>query len=334
MSFCLIQMQGKAQLAMCMLIEVMFLYSYTHLYVRFICAKTSANLESPQRFRTYAGLPNQGPDCKIWEAGRATTATPTIFKAIVIVGLGGIGSSYIDAGLGHNNPSKEVREEAMQLFGSDCPVGVFLSIGTGHPGLNGFQQPKGMEKILSVKLMETVTNIATDCESVSIDFARQYNSNSGTYFRFNVTHGTGILAVDDWQRESDILAHTNAYLRDPNTSKMIQEMVECFCSSSSSEKVHTLGTFGMFHLFLCFKKYPNANIAGHITPVSRITMISLPPFISSMFIGHQEYFLKLQKYFASREKPWKRRSFLLYGMGGIGKSQIALKFACNEQKSK
>ncbi len=253
MSFCLIQMQGKAQLAMCMLIEVMFLYSYTHLYVRFICAKTSANLESPQRFRTYAGLPNQASDCKIWEAGRATTATPTIFKAIVIVGLGGISSSYIDAGLGHNNPSKEVREEAMQLFGSDCPVGVFLSIGTGHPGPNGFQQPKGMEKILSVKLMETVTNIAADCESVSIDFARQYNSNPGTYFRFNVIYGTGILAVDDWQRESDILAHTNAYLRDPNTSRMIQEMVECLCSSFSLEKVHTLGTLVCFIYFYVLK---------------------------------------------------------------------------------
>ncbi len=53
-----------------------------------------------------------------------------------------------------------------------------------------------------------------------------------------------------------------------------------------------------------------------------------------MFIGHQEYFLKLQKYFASCKKPWKRQSFLLYGMGEIGKSQIALKFAHNEQKSK
>ncbi len=58
----------------------------------------------------------------------------------MIVGLGGISSSYIDAGLGHNNPSKEVREEAMQLFGSNCPVRVFLSIGTGHPGLNGFHK--------------------------------------------------------------------------------------------------------------------------------------------------------------------------------------------------
>ncbi|KAK0431701.1 hypothetical protein EV421DRAFT_137481 [Armillaria borealis] len=262
------------------------------------------------------GLPNQGPDCKIWEAGRATTATPTIFKAIMIVGLGGISSSYIDAGLGHNNPSKEVRDEAMQLFGSDCPVGVFLSIGTGYPGPNRFQQPRGMETILSLKLMKTVTKIAADCESVSIDFARQYNSNPGTYFRFNVAHGTGILAVDDWQRESDILAHTNAYLRDPDTSGMIEEVVEYLCSSTSLKKSHTLGTF-----------------AGHITSVSKISMIFLPAFISSLFIGCQEYLSRLEKYFTPHEKPWKRRSLLLYGMGGIGKSQIALRFSQNKQQS-
>ncbi|KAK0218887.1 acyl transferase/acyl hydrolase/lysophospholipase [Armillaria fumosa] len=143
--------------------------------------------------------------------------------SIMVVGLGGISSSYIDAGLGHNNPSKEVRDEAMQLFGNDCPAGVFFSIGTGHPGSNGFQQPRGMEKILSLKLMKTVTKIAADCETVSFDFAKQYNSSPGTYFRFNVIHGTGILAVDDWQREADILAHTNAYLRDPNISAKIEE---------------------------------------------------------------------------------------------------------------
>ncbi|KAK0457615.1 acyl transferase/acyl hydrolase/lysophospholipase [Armillaria novae-zelandiae] len=282
----------------------------------FVCAKTSANVESPQRLRTYGGLPNQGPDLRIWEAGRATTATPTIFKAIMVVGLGGISASYIDAGLGHNNPSKEVRDEAKQLFGNDCPVGVFLSIGTGHPGHNGFQQSRGMEKILSVELMKTVTKIATECESVSFDFARQYNSSPGTYFRLNVTHGTGVLAVDDWQREADILAHTNAYLRDPNISEKIAEMIESLCSCSSLNKSYTLGTF-----------------AGHITPASRISMVSLPAFVSSLFIGRQEYFSKLEEYFTERKKPWKRRSVLLYGMGGIGKSQIALNFAQNKQQS-
>ncbi|KAK0476513.1 hypothetical protein IW261DRAFT_1642335 [Armillaria novae-zelandiae] len=94
-------------------------------------------------------------------------------------------------------------------------------------------------------------------------------------------------------------------------------MIESLCSSSSLNKSYTLGTF-----------------AGHITPASRIFMVSLPAFVSSLFIGRQEYFSKLEEYFTERKKPWKRRSFLLYGMGGIGKSQIALKFAQNKQQSK
>ncbi|PBK60282.1 hypothetical protein ARMSODRAFT_730524 [Armillaria solidipes] len=65
-----------------------------------------------------------------------------------------------------------------------------------------------------------------------------------------------------------------------------------------------------------------------------MSMIFLSAFISSLFIGREEYFFKLKKYFAPCEKPWKRRSLLLYGMGGIGKSQIALNFAHNEQQSK
>ncbi|KAK0437120.1 acyl transferase/acyl hydrolase/lysophospholipase [Desarmillaria tabescens] len=190
----------------------------------FVCAKTIVNVESPQRFRTYVGLPNQGPDCKIWEAVRATTATPTIFKSIMITDPGEISSLYMDAGLGHNNPSKEVREEAMQLFGSDCHLEVFLSIGTGHPGSNGFQRPKNIEKILSLQLIKTITNIAIDCESVAFDFARQYNNSLGIYFRFNVMYGTGALKVDDWQRGGDVLAHTNAYLRDSDVVKMIDKL--------------------------------------------------------------------------------------------------------------
>ncbi len=77
------------------------------------------NLRSPQRFRTYQGLPNQGPDCKIWEAARATTAAPT-FKAIKIAGPGGFGPDYVDAGLGFNNLTKEVKDEAKELFGASA----------------------------------------------------------------------------------------------------------------------------------------------------------------------------------------------------------------------
>ncbi len=88
------------------------------------CSVTGINLRSPQRFRTYQGLPNQGPDCKKWDAARATTAAPTFFKAIKIAGPGGFSSDYVDAGLGFNNPTKEVRDEAKELFGPNRRIGA------------------------------------------------------------------------------------------------------------------------------------------------------------------------------------------------------------------
>ncbi len=104
----------------------------------FVCSMTRINLRSPQRFRTYQGLPNQGPDCKIWEAARATTAAPTFFKAIKIAGPGGFGPDYVDAGLGFNNATKEVRDEAKELFGaSTCSStsgrAILVLVGSSSP---------------------------------------------------------------------------------------------------------------------------------------------------------------------------------------------------------
>jgi hypothetical protein len=41
-------------------------------------------------------------------------------------------------------------------------------------------------------------------------------------------------------------------------------------------------------------------------------------------MGRDEHLQRLKQYFGSAEG--KRKSFLLYGLGGIGKTQICLKF--------
>ena len=46
---------------------------------------------------------------------------------------------------------------------------------------------------------------------------------------------------------------------------------------------------------------------------------------STLFTGRDEYLQKLRDYFSSGIED-QRKSFLLYGLGGIGKSQICLKF--------
>ena len=46
---------------------------------------------------------------------------------------------------------------------------------------------------------------------------------------------------------------------------------------------------------------------------------------STLFTGCEEYLQRLRDYFLSSIED-KRKSFLLYGLGGIGKTQICLKF--------
>jgi Cdc6-like AAA superfamily ATPase len=48
---------------------------------------------------------------------------------------------------------------------------------------------------------------------------------------------------------------------------------------------------------------------------------------SPNFTGRRDYLTKLRTFFnAESDGPHGRKSFLLYGMGGIGKTQICLKF--------
>jgi len=56
-------------------------------------------------------------------------------------------------------------------------------------------------------------------------------------------------------------------------------------------------------------------------------VIPLMPNPSNRFTGQTEVIAKLKKHFSNtNDSVQKRNFFLLYGMGGIGKTQICLKF--------
>jgi patatin-like phospholipase/acyl hydrolase len=69
----------------------------------------SANI--PVLLRTYQSHEAQ-LSCEVWEAARATSAAPIFFKHIEM----GNSQPFIDGGLGCNNPSKLVLDEAKQYF--------------------------------------------------------------------------------------------------------------------------------------------------------------------------------------------------------------------------
>jgi hypothetical protein len=50
------------------------------------------------------------------------------------------------------------------------------------------------------------------------------------------------------------------------------------------------------------------------------------PLASRIFTGREDYLRILGQYFGPRVQSRPRRHFLLYGMGGAGKTQICLKY--------
>ena len=56
-------------------------------------------------------------------------------------------------------------------------------------------------------------------------------------------------------------------------------------------------------------------------------VIPLMPNPSNRFTGRTEVIAELKRHFSeANDSAQKRKFFLLYGMGGIGKTQICLKF--------
>ena len=69
-----------------------------------------------------------------------------------------------------------------------------------------------------------------------------------------------------------------------------------------------------------FNNYGNRTMSDGVIP--------LVPNPSNRFTGRTEVIAKLKKHFSmnTRDPAEKRKFFLLHGMGGIGKTQICLKF--------
>ncbi|KIJ92912.1 hypothetical protein K443DRAFT_684912 [Laccaria amethystina LaAM-08-1] len=70
----------------------------------------------------------------------------------------------------------------------------------------------------------------------------------------------------------------------------------------------------------------NCSLANRTTPDAAVPLM---PNSSMRFTGQTETLSKLKEHFSDTNtdsKHLRRKYFLLYGMGGIGKTQICLKF--------
>lgn len=183
---------------------------------------------SPRLFRTYEVAENGTCNCLVWEAARATSAAPTFFKRIEIGEPGGIKEPFIDGGVGRNNPTNCVLEEAEMTF-PGREITCLVSIGCGQPKTAGIgPRPSFYHRVIPThywSVVKALKYIATDCENTAQEVSKKFRTKPNIYFRFNVEQGMQTIEMSEYQDLDKIAAHTQAYLRREENSRRVDAVV-------------------------------------------------------------------------------------------------------------
>jgi Patatin-like phospholipase len=82
----------------------------------FVVAKKALHVDAPPTiFRTYGGEGVSPSKLTLWEAVRTTSAAPSFFK-LMFIDIPRPGMTYVDGGLGYNNPSHVALDEARRIW--------------------------------------------------------------------------------------------------------------------------------------------------------------------------------------------------------------------------
>lgn len=101
----------------------------------------------------------------VWEAARATAAAPTYYHAVKI-GSPGHEESFIDGGIGCNNPIQQLHNEAEHLFDPDREISCVISIGTGQHKINALPKHRNFgSSVVPIDLIKSLKRMALDSES-------------------------------------------------------------------------------------------------------------------------------------------------------------------------
>jgi predicted acylesterase/phospholipase RssA len=193
------------------------------------------NANIPVLFRTYQSHETQVV-CKVWEAARATSAAPTIFKHIRM----GNNQPFIDGGLGCNNPSKLVLDEAKVVFPT-CQIGCLVSIGAGQGGIISIKKPGFFQQIIPTDVIKAIKEMATDCEATHEDMLLLFGNSPGIYFRLNVEQGMQGIKLSDWEKMAIVEAHTVQYLRRKEVNERLTLVVKAIKCPEAQLTMEQLG---------------------------------------------------------------------------------------------
>ncbi|KAJ7860828.1 hypothetical protein B0H14DRAFT_3134757 [Mycena olivaceomarginata] len=231
----------------------------------------------------------------------------TFFKQIKI-GLPGIEEAFVDGGIGHNNPTASLLSEAKALFPYH-QIACVISLGTGQSHTIRIPKLSPPNHFLPFDVVKTIQEIATDCEKEHQSFAHRFNGIANFYFRFNVEQGMQNIQLNQWERLGDVAANTRQYIQSQPVISQLADAV-----TSLSGKIGKVSASSLAPVPITFEMGQS-----QVVP----TLVGCPP-PSQIFQGRQDILARMDDYFS--KDIGKRHVYVLHGLGGSGKTQIALKF--------
>ncbi|MCJ1269967.1 hypothetical protein MMC22_009860 [Lobaria immixta] len=184
--------------------------------------------------------------CFLWQAALATCAAPIFFSPVQV------GSQFlVDGGLGHNNPTEHLIEEA-ELQWPERPISAVVSIGTGLK--KSSELAKDLTKAASGSRFRSMYHMALVLKHIALSsehiersvrslFKGRHNLDS--YFRFNVSEGMDI-ELYEYQKYPQIQQSTRSYLDQKEVQDRMQvcaETLECIIAGEKRQSNSGSGVY-------------------------------------------------------------------------------------------
>jgi hypothetical protein len=163
---------------------------------------------------------------------------------LIEIGEPGAKIGYLDAGMGYNNPTELLIDEAQREFGGDRSVACIVSLGTGETAASDYERPDTFEKIVPVKLIKMLEKITTNAGAVAQRYERKFKDVPNTYFRLNVQRSLGQMALDEWQKLGNVTQLTTGYLNGAKVCQEVDRLVDVLIGAQADQNYVKIGVVG------------------------------------------------------------------------------------------